>query len=924
MNENKNGNGNGGDFESLRLRHTKLMEEMEATKDRSTLVPQVEAFILEARKAGTYIARSEERDVLKGILNFWGGFVFEQTEDFPNTELYPSEQPIIYQQAMAVSGEVAGDVVTGMKVATLAPAKQVVTFGLWEQLLMLVMVFVLLLILAVWLWSAFVQGPEVSPTPPAEMSVAGATIASGPAKPGEMLVILAQFEGSGPFGPITDEAQVQALVGIQAKVQTEEVEEANPATVLLKEVQKRLSQVDALETENQRFWLTPEVITTTRRALDIGELNGATLVIWGAFEGSRLTVNFQTIKDRGAELRAETRALENVLPLCSLQADVEQGGLTYLTNATLGQLYYWAGYLYGCAEYCEAAKKFLSTALQSVPENLAGTWGEEDLYFYLGLANLDSPMPGYYEAITQYSQAIPIYEEKTRAGLACISPQTDTTQAHVDLCAKLGGAYNNQGLANAALKRYGKAVENYTKALSITINGAHIYQAHNNLAVVYDVKGQQEQAEEEYKAAASWRWPQVYQNQGNSRFSFGDYEGAVEAYSQVITLIAGFAPTYVNRGNAHFNLGNEYQESAEKSRASEHYRKAIDDYSRAIELSPDYAAAYYARGTVYKLLGEREKAVSDFGQYLNIAPDGPGRLQAEAYLRRLSFGESVAFVSDRDGYWAIYRMNSDGTNQARLSEGTTNDEHPAWSPDGSLLVYAASPIITGTPTVRGRASTDLYIVNPMDHSREMLTRSYLIDEGAPSWSPDGKWIVCDSYEHINNRQNLYVLNSEAGTWQLLLDEVADDSSPVWSPDGDKIAFASTRRGNWDIYVLEIEVEEAGSQEIIKAGKVYTLTLSPADDWAPAWSSDGEWLAFTSERDGNAEIYVMTSKGKALERLTYDPAGDYQPSWSPDDRIIFYSDRDGNREIYVMDRDGEGLTRLTHNKADDVSPVWAPR
>ena len=84
------------------------------------------------------------------------------------------------------------------------------------------------------------------------------------------------------------------------------------------------------------------------------------------------------------------------------------------------------------------------------------------------------------------------------------------------------------------------------------------------------------------------------------------------------------------------------------------------------------------------------------------------------------------------------------------------------------------------------------------------------------------------------------------------------------------------------------------------------------------------IAFASDRDGNFEIYVMNPDGGGLTRLTEDAAEDTQPTWSPDGtRIAFVSNRDGNREIYVIGADGSGLTRLTNNTAEDIEPAWSP-
>ncbi|MFL6473372.1 MAG: TolB family protein [Nitrososphaeraceae archaeon] len=88
--------------------------------------------------------------------------------------------------------------------------------------------------------------------------------------------------------------------------------------------------------------------------------------------------------------------------------------------------------------------------------------------------------------------------------------------------------------------------------------------------------------------------------------------------------------------------------------------------------------------------------------------------------------------------------------------------------------------------------------------------------------------------------------------------------------------------------------------------------------------DGTKLAFTSDRDGNWEIYVMNAQdGSNQTNLTMNPATDEFPSWSPDGtKLAFTSDRDGNHEIYVMNaQDGSNQTRLTDNADSDEFPAW---
>ena len=112
---------------------------------------------------------------------------------------------------------------------------------------------------------------------------------------------------------------------------------------------------------------------------------------------------------------------------------------------------------------------------------------------------------------------------------------------------------------------------------------------------------------------------------------------------------------------------------------------------------------------------------------------------------------------------------------------------------------------------------------------------------------------------------------------------------------------------------------------ILAAKLLVRSQLDWKDGSPAWSPDGTRIAFYSERDGNAEIYVMTAEGRGVTRLTNSRADEGYPAWSPDGRTIsFDSDRDGNFEIFAMNAgDGSNVRALTKHPARDVSATWAP-
>jgi TolB protein len=126
-------------------------------------------------------------------------------------------------------------------------------------------------------------------------------------------------------------------------------------------------------------------------------------------------------------------------------------------------------------------------------------------------------------------------------------------------------------------------------------------------------------------------------------------------------------------------------------------------------------------------------------------------------------------------------------------------------------------------------------------------------------------------------------------------------TPLGSADG--IAFAYAPEGTSHIYVTS-------GTELVQ------VTNGHGSDLAPAWSPDHRRIAFQSSRDGNWEIYVANADGSDVRRLTDDDARDGEPSWSPDGkRIVFV--RDGH--LFEMRSDGGGVHTLGN---DGEWPSWA--
>ncbi|MFN8375598.1 MAG: hypothetical protein U0694_22325, partial [Anaerolineae bacterium] len=153
-----------------------------------------------------------------------------------------------------------------------------------------------------------------------------------------------------------------------------------------------------------------------------------------------------------------------------------------------------------------------------------------------------------------------------------------------------------------------------------------------------------------------------------------------------------------------------------------------------------------------------------------------------------------------------------------------------------------------------------------------------------------------------------------------------EREPDWSPLGDRIAFSSDRGGLMQIWVMNSD----GSDPL-------NLSTQSGHFGQPAWSPDGTRIAYTrcvapaacdyeetAGTEDNWDIWVMNADGSNPVQLTDNPTNDIAPAWSPDGtRIAFVAYRDGNAEIYVMNADGSGQVNVSHNPAEDYGPAWRP-
>ncbi len=215
-------------------------------------------------------------------------------------------------------------------------------------------------------------------------------------------------------------------------------------------------------------------------------------------------------------------------------------------------------------------------------------------------------------------------------------------------------------------------------------------------------------------------------------------------------------------------------------------------------------------------------------------------------------------------------------------------------------------------------------ISIMDVNRHITARyirqSLIGRQTDMTWSPDFTTIAFRAVQNITI--DLYATNIGDHQFRQITGTGRNNHSPAFSPDGQWLAFTTERDGNPEIYVTGTACIYTASRCNDSESK--RLTNNTFTDDQAAWSPDSSHIVFQSNRDGNFEIYTMNLDGSQQTRLTDNASRDLQPNWSPDGHsIAFISERDINAELYVMNADGSDQRRLTITPEYEFTPQWSP-
>lgn len=278
----------------------------------------------------------------------------------------------------------------------------------------------------------------------------------------------------------------------------------------------------------------------------------------------------------------------------------------------------------------------------------------------------------------------------------------------------------------------------------------------------------------------------------------------------------------------------------------------------------------------------------------------------------------IAFISDRDGSWDIFILETDGTLRNLTKEGDGADylEYMTFSAD---YVYFYNNRTGDFNPARVKIDgTGLETMNYMVVAAKTLSSGHL--DMDPTWSPDGSQLAWAKTRGFTNDICVAPVD-DVNNFRCLTEGQKSNLMPAWSPDGTKLAFVSDRGGNFQ----DLFVADAASGEQSK--------LTNGEGWAfqPMWSLDGGSILFAwnleddSLVEGWFDFHLVKPDGSDLHRMAEGEVFSGDPNYSPSGKqVIYVSNESGHWQIYVMDSDGSNVRQLTEGDSNNLFPVWVPK
>ena len=236
------------------------------------------------------------------------------------------------------------------------------------------------------------------------------------------------------------------------------------------------------------------------------------------------------------------------------------------------------------------------------------------------------------------------------------------------------------------------------------------------------------------------------------------------------------------------------------------------------------------------------------------------------------------------------------------------DGAPSFSPDGQWISFS-SPM---------SGDWEIYTVGAWGGPLTNFTDNPGVDIYA-NWSPVGGWILFTSRRdngHGVDDMDLWLKSTDDGALVNLTTYDGYDNFGAIDPTGERVAFSSDRGGEVEIWVMPLAAPSAAVR----------LCTGPVDCFHPCWSPDGAWVAFDAHAPGDftkTRLYRVPATGGAPEEIPIDMKVGSDPGWSPDGRYLAFAGGDDVIlwDLWLWDFESQELVQLTDTRFIEQSPLW---
>lgn len=214
-------------------------------------------------------------------------------------------------------------------------------------------------------------------------------------------------------------------------------------------------------------------------------------------------------------------------------------------------------------------------------------------------------------------------------------------------------------------------------------------------------------------------------------------------------------------------------------------------------------------------------------------------------------GKEIAYVYWAQNFSDVFVMAADGSSTRRLTRGQSGNImdnswafRPTWSPDGERLAYVSDA---------NSRFPQLWLMGPDGGGRRQVSLPAFYEESwvdSLTWDPDGGRLAVTGAPNMRDPSHIYLVDVEKGTAEKLTSHTNGAFDPAWSPDGEAIAYIGRAGSLGELWVRSLDGEKEARLERLSYVR------------SPSWAPDGKSLAVLAQQNGAFEIFVLSVQSTA--------------------------------------------------------------